>query len=205
MLDQLFNLVKEYAKEPVIENQAIPNEKNNDIVAEATSTVTNGLQNVMAGGGLQNIIQMFQGKGGGSGGGLAGLMKNPMVAMMIGHFTSKLVGKYSMSPQQAGQVANQLIPQTLDGLIQRTNDPSNSQFDLSSLLNSISGGGRSEGGIDLSGLVSRFSGGGMDVDGDGDVDMQDMIAKFTSRSQNNLSNRQSGGGVMDMLKGLIGG
>lgn len=205
MLDQLFNLVKEYAKEPVIDNQAIPNEKNNEIVAEATNTVASGLQNVMAGGGVQNIIQMFQ--GGGQAGGLGSLLKNPMVAMMIGHFTSKLIGKYNMSPQQASGVANQLIPQSLSGLIERTNDPSNSQFDLSNLLNSLSGGGASGGGggLDIGGLVSRFTGGGGDRDGDGDVDLQDMISQFTSRSQDNLQNRQSGGGVMDMLKGLIGG
>lgn len=206
MLDQLFNLVKEYAQEPVIDNQAIPNEKNNEVVAEATNTVASGLQNVMAGGGVQSIIQMFQGNG--QGGGISSLLKNPMVSMMIGHFTSKLIGKYNMSPQAAGDVANQLIPQTLNGLISKTNDPANSQFDLSNLLNSLSGGGQpggGGGGLDIGGLVSRFTGGGMDSDGDGDVDMQDMISKFTSRSQDNLQQRQSGGGVMDMLKGLIGG
>lgn len=204
MLDQLFNLVKEYAREPVIENQAIPNQQNNEIVADATSTVASGLQNVMAGGGVQSIIQMFQ--GGGQGGGISSLLKNPMVAMMVGHFTSKLISKYNMSPQQASGVASQLIPQSLNGLIQRTNDPANSQFDLGNLLNSLSGGGgQGGGGIDIGNMVSRFTGGGMDSDGDGDVDLQDMIARFTSRSQENLQNRQSGGGVMDMLKGLIGG
>ncbi|MBI1343925.1 MAG: hypothetical protein GC171_13410 [Terrimonas sp.] len=204
MLDQLLNLVKEYAEEPVIRNQEIPNQQNQDIVAEATNTVASGLQNVMAGGGVQNIIQMFTG---GDQNNVASLMKNPMVAMMIGHFTQKLVSKYNMSPQAAGSVASQLIPDTLKGLIQKSNDPTNSQFDLNGILDSLSGGGQAEtgnGGFDIGGLISRFTGGGMDVDGDGDVDMQDMIAKFTSRAQNNIGRQQQGGGIMDMLKGLMG-
>lgn len=211
MLDQLFNLVKEYAQEPVIDNQDIPNEQNHEIVAEATNTVASGLQNVMAGGGLQNIIQLFNGGGpssdNGNGGGMAGLLKNPMVAMMIGYFTRKLVGKYNMSPQSASGVANNLIPNVLQGLIQRTNDSGNSQFDLNTILNSLSGGGQAPsaggGGFDIGNLVSRFTGGGMDADGDGDVDMKDMIAKFTTRTQNNLQNQQSGGGLMDLIKGFM--
>jgi len=207
MLDQLFNLVKEYSQEPVINNPEIPNEQNSEIVAEATNTVASGLQNVMAGGGLQNIIQMFT--GGNGGGGLSGLLKNPMVAMMIGHFTRKLISRHHMSPQSAGAVANNLIPNVLQGLIQRTNDPSNSQFDLNKILNSLSGGsaddsnGTGENGFDIGGLVSRFTGGNTDTDGDGDVDLQDMIGKLTKRTQNSLQ-KQSGGGILDMLKGMIG-
>lgn len=211
MLDQLFNLVKEYAQGPVIDNQEIPNEQNHEIVAEATNTVASGLQNVMAGGGLQNIIQLFNVGGptsdNGNSNGMAGLLKNPMVAMMIGYFTRKLVSKYNMSPQSASGVANNLIPNVLQGLIQRTNDSGNSQFDLNNILNSLSGGGQAPsaggGGFDIGNLVSRFTGGGMDVDGDGDVDMQDMIAKFTKRTQNNLQNQQSGGGLMDLIKGFM--
>ena len=59
MLEELFNLVKGSATDSVINNPDVPNEHNNEIVAEATNTVASGLRNMVAGGGLQNIISLF--------------------------------------------------------------------------------------------------------------------------------------------------
>ena len=100
MLEQISELVKQYGKEVVVDNPDIPNEQNNAVLAEATSTITGGMQNMLAGGGLQDIISMFTGGGrnsqGNQSGGIAGLIKNPMVSMMIGHLVSKLVGKLTL-------------------------------------------------------------------------------------------------------------
>ena len=63
MLEQISALVKQYGKEVVIDNPDIPNEENNAVLAEATSTITGGMQNMLAGGGLQDIISMFTGGG----------------------------------------------------------------------------------------------------------------------------------------------
>ena len=52
MLEQISELVKQYGKEAVIDNPDIPNEENNAVLAEATSTITGGMQNMLAGGGL---------------------------------------------------------------------------------------------------------------------------------------------------------
>ncbi len=108
MLEELFNLVKGAGQQTVVENPEVPNEYNNDVMAEATSTVAGGLKNVMAGGGLENIINLFQRGGQQSAGGSGGLLKNPMVTMMIGHLISKLTGKYNMSPASASNVATNL-------------------------------------------------------------------------------------------------
>ena len=51
MLEQISELVKQYGKEAVIDNPDIPNEHNNAVLAEATSTITGGMQNMLAGGG----------------------------------------------------------------------------------------------------------------------------------------------------------
>ena len=64
MLEQISELVKQYGKEVVIDNPDIPNEENNAVLAEATSTITGGMQNMLAGGGFQDIISMFTGGGG---------------------------------------------------------------------------------------------------------------------------------------------
>jgi hypothetical protein len=96
MLEQISALVKQYGQGVVIDNPDIPNEDNNGVLAEATSTITGGMQNMLAGGGLQDIISMFTGGGGNKQGnqtgGIGGLLKNPMVAMMIGHLIV-LMGK----------------------------------------------------------------------------------------------------------------
>ncbi|MBK6633231.1 MAG: hypothetical protein IPG38_01935 [Chitinophagaceae bacterium] len=59
MLEELFKLVKETSADSVINNPDVPNELNNDVVAEATNTVASGLRNMVAGGGLQNIIALL--------------------------------------------------------------------------------------------------------------------------------------------------
>ena len=63
MLEELFNLVKGSAQDTVINNPDIPNEHNNEVIAEATNTVASGLRNMVAGGGLQNILFLFGNKG----------------------------------------------------------------------------------------------------------------------------------------------
>jgi hypothetical protein len=209
MLDQLFNLVKQFSGDTVINNPAVPNEKNNDVMAEATGTIAGGLQNILSGGGLQNILSLF--KGGGAGGG-SGLMSNPIVNMMVGHFTNKLMGKFGLNSGIAGNIAGSLIPNVLNGLISKTNDPNDNSFSLDGIIRSLTGGGGSNqvassgggGGFDLNGIIGKLTGG--DRDGDGDTDLQDALAAITGGArQQQQQQAQGGGGIMDMIKGLIGG
>jgi hypothetical protein len=203
MLEQLFNLVKEQSSELVVNNPEIPNEYNEDVMADATETVFSGLQSSAASGGLQSILSLFNQKGGASGGGLAGLLSNPIVTSLISQFAGKLTGKYNVNSSQASGIAEQLIPSVLGNLVQRTNDPTNSSFDLNGILGALSGGGgNSGGGFDIGSLVSKVTTMGGDVDGDGDADMQDMIARFTQGAQQNQG-QAGGGGVLDLIKGFI--
>jgi hypothetical protein len=203
MLEQLFNLVREQSTEVVVNNPQIPNEYNEDVMADATETVFSGLQNTAAGGGLQNILSMFKQQGSqGGGNGIAGLLSNPIVSTLISQFAGKLTGKYNVNSNQAAGIAGQLIPSILGNLVQRTNDPNNSSFDLNGILGALAGGGnKSGGGFDIGSLVSKVSSLGGDVDGDGDADMQDMIARFTQGAQQNQG--QGGGGVLDLIKGFM--
>lgn len=200
MLEQLLDLVKNFGKETVVENPEIPNEQNHEVLADATKTITSGLQNVMAGGGLQNILDLFKGNSGTG----AGLLKNPMVSMMIGHFISKLVGKYNMSPSSASSVANNLIPNVLNGVITETNNPENPGFTLDGLLGSLTGGG-SGGGTQLQDLLSQFTGGADTGNSGGGLDIQDLIGNFTKKAQDSFqpSSQSGGGGLMDMIKGFL--
>jgi hypothetical protein len=170
-----------------------------------------GLQNVLAGGGLQSILGLF-GKGGNAGAS-AGISKNPIVNMIAGHFMSKLMGKFGLNSSAASGIAGSLIPAVLGGLINKTNDPSNNGFSLDGLLGTLMGNGGAapqqqaqaaqSGGI--GGLLSKvMSGGGLDKDGDGDTDMQDLLGMVTGGAQQAAGQRASGqGGFMDILGSLI--
>ena len=89
MLEELFNLVKNVAGDTVVNNLEVPDEKNNEVIAEATNTVASGLRNMVAGGGLPNLVSLFKENSNSQGGG--GLLSNPIVNMMVGHLAGKLM------------------------------------------------------------------------------------------------------------------
>lgn len=214
MLEQILSLVKEYGQESVVDNPAIPNSQNNAVLAEAANTVTGGLQNMLAGGGLQDILSLFTGGGNNQpntqSSGIGGLLKNPIVVMMVGHLVSRLISKFNMSPAQANSVSQSLIPNVLNGLITRTasNDPSNDAFDLNDLIGSLTGGNvptkESGGGFDFQGLLNQFTGGGNSGNGkSGGFDLSDIISQVTQGAQQNQEQAKSGGGIGDLIKGLF--
>jgi hypothetical protein len=216
MLDQLFNIVKQFGQDTVVNNPEVPNEHNEDVMADATKTIASGFKNVLAGGGFQNILDLFGGGGRSSGGagsgGIGGLLKNPMVTMMIGYFISKLVGKYKMSPSSASSVANNLIPNALSSLIDQTNDSKNPNATLDGLIGSLTGGGEQSasnggGGFQLQDILEKFTGGGNGGSGGGGFNLQDIIGKLTNKAQNSFQDNDGGssggGGLMDMIKGFI--
>ena len=218
MLDQLINIVKQFGKDSVENNPEVPNEYNNEVMADATKTIASGFQNVMAGGGFQNILDLFKGagtSGNKAGGGIGNLLKNPMVSMMIGYFISKLVGKYKMTPTAASNVANTLIPNSLNSLIQQTYDPNNEKATLDNLVGELVGRagaaenseqqGQGDGGFSLQNLLEQFTGGGNGGSGSsGGLNIQDIIGNLTQKAQNKFQDQGTdGGGLMDLIKGFM--
>jgi len=204
MLENLFNLIKEQGQEAVIDNPAVPNEQNHAVLASATSSVAEGLQGVLAGGGLSDIMSMFGGthNSAASGSGLSGLLNNPIVGNIISSFTNKLTNQHGIAPDQASSIAGSLIPGVISKLITRTQDPNDSGFDMNNIIGSLTGGAHG-GGFDLQGLLGKFGGAGLDTDGDGKVELSDIISKVTSGAKQQQSGA-GGGGLMDMIKGLMG-
>jgi hypothetical protein len=194
MLKELFDLVKGEARDTVINNPDVPNEYNNDVVAEATNTVASGLRNVVAGGGVQNVLSMFGGNTN-----KRSLLGNPIVSMMMGHFASKLMNKFRLGPTQANNVSGHLIPNVLGRLINKSNDPNDSAFSLEKLLGSITGGRSNDvasrtGG--MGGLLKQFSGDGMSKGG-GLLDMVKDLAGGAQEQQ-----QRNGGNLLDLIKGF---
>jgi len=194
MLKELFDLVKGEATETVINNPDVPNQYNNDVVAEATNTVASGLRNVVAGGGVQNVLSMFGGNTN-----KKSLLSNPIVSMMMGHFASKLMNKFRMGPSQANNLSGNLIPNVLGTLINKSNDPNDSAFSLEKLLASITGGRSNQvtsqsGGI--GGLLNQFNG-GRQSNGGGLLDVVKTLAGGAQEQQ-----QRNGGSLLDLIKGF---
>lgn len=199
MLKELFDLVKNNATETVVNNPAVPNELNDEVVAEATDTVASGLRNMVAGGGLQSIISMFTG-GSGQQPSNSSLLNNPIVSMMIGHFVSKLTNKFNMNSGTANQVATGLIPQVLSSLVNKSNDSNDGSFSLDGLLNSITGGQLSQqqgNGINLQDIIGQLSGGQQNGGG-----LSDIIGQLAQGAQQQQQ-KNGGGGLMDLIKGFM--
>jgi len=195
MLKELFDLVKGEATETVINNPDVPNQYNNDVVAEATNTVASGLRNVVAGGGVQNVLSMFGGNTN-----KKSLLSNPIVSMMMGHFASKLMNKFRMGPSQANNLSGNLIPNVLGQLINKSNDRNDSSFSLEKLLASITGGRSNEvtsqsGG--LGGLLNQFNGGSQSNGGGGLMDIVKSLAGGAQEQQ-----QRNGGSLLDLIKGF---
>jgi hypothetical protein len=194
MLKELFELVKGQATESVINNPAVPNEQNNEVVAEATNTVASGLRNIVAGGGVQSLLGLFTG-----GNDKKSLLSNPIVSMMMGHFAGKLMNKFNMNNTQANSLSGNLIPGVLGSLINKTNDPNEQGFSLEKLLGSITGNKSDlgNGGGGLQDLLSQLTAGGPQGGGGGIMDIVKTMAGGAQQQQ------QASGGLLDLIKGFM--
>ncbi|MBB1285492.1 hypothetical protein HRH25_13995 [Flavisolibacter sp. BT320] len=197
MLKEIFELVKGSATETVIQNPAVPDAQNEEVVAEATNTVASGLRNIVAGGGVQSLLGLF-----GSSTDKRSLLGNPIVAMMMGHFAGKLMNKFNMDPAQANQLSGSLIPGVLGSLIGKANDPNESAISLEKLIASITGKKDeltgAQGGGGLGDLLSQISGDGSQQSGGS---MLDIIKELAGGAQ---QQQRTNGSLLDLIKGLRG-
>jgi hypothetical protein len=215
MLDQLTDLVKKISGQSVIDNPEIPNEKNEDVMAEASNTVVSGLQNILSGGGLQNILNLFS-YNSQKAGGANGLLQNPIVNMMVGHFTRKLMGKFGLQSNAASGVASGLIPGILNSLISKTRNNADTSIDLNRIISSLTGGnvevaaaqpGYNGGGIDFQDMLNQFTGAGNNPNGGNGIDLNNIISQVSraaQQSQENQVKEETGGaGLLDVIKGFF--
>ncbi len=193
MLEQLLNMVKEQAGAAIIQNPDIPDERNEEAVADVTSNIAGGLQQALAGGQFKDVLSLLGGRGG-------DLQNNPLANQLSGNAVESLMNKFNLNQGQAGNVVSNLLPGVLQNLISKTNDPSDNSIDLQGIFNSLTGG--KTGGLDLQGLLGRVTQGGLDRDGDGDTDLNDIISMVKGGAAE--QQQRGGGGMMDIVKGLFG-
>lgn len=207
MLEELFNLVKGVANDNTEHNNVLPADQKDAVVAEATNTVASGLRNMVAGGGVESLLSLFGGNNNNAQSG-KGLLSNPIVSMMIGHFASKLMSKFNMGSGDANNVATSMIPNVISSLVNKTNDPSDNGFSLGGLLNSITGGKVNElapqqaSGGGLQDILGQLMGGANASGGSGGGGLMDIVKQLAGGAQQQQQ-QNGGGGLMDLIKGFI--
>lgn len=164
MFENLLNLVKEHAGNAIINNPAIPNERNDEAVHEASNSIFTTLKDAIAGGNINEVTNLFNGGNPAS---------SSLTQGIQGNFIQTLMSKFGMNQSQATSTAGGLIPNVLEKLVHKTNDPNDNSFNIQGILGSLTSGAGG-GGMDLQGLIGKFTGGG-----------------------------NSSGGLMDNIKGLF--
>ena len=149
MIDQLIKLVEQNAGDAIVKNQAIPNQFNNAAIQEVAAQIFNGLKGQVTQGNMQQVVSMFQG---GSGSSLSG---NPMVSQIISSVARNFASKFGVSPQAAQSIVSSLVPTVMNQLVSKTNNPDDNDFDLTSMMQGMSGNSN----LDLGGILSNLAGG----------------------------------------------
>lgn len=145
MIEQLLQIIQQQGQDAVVNNPAVPNEHNDQVMSAAGNSIFDGLQQAMAGGGLTQITSLFSGGEGASS--LSSLASNPMVQNIISSFAGKLTGQFNVNAANAQQIGTDLIPQVLSKLSGQVNDPANQSIDINSVIGSLTGGGGAQGGL----------------------------------------------------------
>jgi len=172
MFEQLTQLVQQFGKDAVVNNDAVPNEHNEAVMSEASNSILSGLQKIASEGGTEDLAGLFQGNA-------ASDSSNPIVQKLTEQLTGSLGSKFGMDADAASGVAGNLIPKVLGSLVNNAKDPNHKGFEVSDLVNAISGGAGNSGLMDA---VSKYGGQfGLDQNEDGKVDLSDAMAAVTKK------------------------
>jgi uncharacterized protein YuzB (UPF0349 family) len=124
MFDNLLALVQQHAGDAIIKNDAIPNERNDEAVQLASSSIFDTLKKLSRQWQCRRYCKYVYCKqyNVNNGNAMAGIMQNDLV--------QNLMHKFGIDANAAGGIAQNLIPTVLSNLVSKTNDPNDSSFEL---------------------------------------------------------------------------
>jgi hypothetical protein len=194
MLEQLMGLIKDNSQEAIVNNPAIPNEHNESAMQTILSSVVGGLANQ----GQTNqsgLFGLLSGKAGGN------ISSNPIVSGMANTAISSIMSKFGLDKSAAGGIVSAVLPSVIGSLINKTNDPNDSSFDLSSIMGAVMGGGQQQqqSGDGMMDVLGSVLGGGNQQAPQQGGGLMDMVGGLLGGNQQQQPQKQQGGGLMDML------
>ena len=158
--DLLQGLVQQHAGSAVINNPDVPNEQNESAISSITDGILGGLKQHAAGGGLGSIIGMLTN---------SGQVDATTSQNVQGSVVDSLMGKLGIGKGIASGIAASIVPSILGSLSKNSADKSNTSFDPSSILSSLTGGKTA--GMDIMGMADKMIG-----NGDGKLDLNDLTS-----------------------------
>ena len=208
MLDQLLGLVQQNSQQAIVQNPAVPNEQNNDVMQTLLGSITGGLQQEAQNGNVPGIMGLLSGKSGTT---PNALMSNPIVAAIASKAVNAIMEKFGMSSSTAGGIVSSVLPGVLGGLISKVTNSGDSSLDFNSILGSLLGGSNTNNTSSQgSGFNFNEIGNAM---ADGKLDMSDLVrmggslmggGKNTAPA-NNDQKQNDGVDLGGLLGGLFGG
>ena len=168
MFEQLTQLVQQYGGNAVVNNTAIPNEHNEAVISETSTSIFAGLQKIASEGGGEQLAGLFNGSSPID-------SSNPVVQQITQQLTGSLGEKFGLSSADSSGVASSMIPQILNSLVNKAKDPNDTSFQITDIISSISGNsGQASNIMDtISKYGMQF---GLDQNNDGKVDIADAAA-----------------------------
>lgn len=202
MLDQLLGLIQQNSQQAIVQNPAIPNEQNEDVMQTLLGSITGGLQEQAQSGNIQGLMGLLSGNNGASAG--SGLMSNPIVASIASNAIGAIMQKFGINNGAASGIVSSVLPGVLGGLIGKVSNSGDSSLDFNSILGGLLGGGGAPAGGQASGFDFNQIGYAL---ADGKLDMNDLMRVGGSLMGGGQgaapSNNQQQGGLD--LGGLLGG
>jgi len=161
MLDEIMNIINQHGQQSVVENSAVPNEHNEGVLQEASSSILSELQQMVSGGNFSQLIGMFQGT------------DHTVTNDISNNFAQNISQKFGIDPSAATNIAGSLIPQVLGSLKSQIVTQGFGGMNMQNIFASLGNGGGVQDIINSVG--NQF---GLDKDKDGDVDLSDITGFF---------------------------
>ena len=168
MFEQLTQLVQQYGGNAVVNNSAVPNEQNEAVINETSTSIFEGLKKIATEGGGEQLAGLFSGKSSID-------SSNPVVQQITQQLSGSLGQKFGLSSDASSGVAASMIPQILSSLVNKAKDPNDNSFQISDIIGSLTGNSGQASGImeTINKYGMQF---GLDQNADGKVDAADAMA-----------------------------
>lgn len=171
MLDQLTALVKQFGENSVVKNSSVPNEHNENVLQDTTTSIFEGLKNSVSSGNLSDLGALLQGNN--------AIASSPIVKNIMEQLSGKMSANYGIGSSESNVVASELVPKVLESLIGKAKNPNDNSIQIEDIVGAISNGNASG----LMETISKYGGVfGLDQDGDGKINMSDVTAAVTKKS-----------------------
>ncbi|MES2566153.1 MAG: DUF937 domain-containing protein [Bacteroidota bacterium] len=140
MFDNLLKLVKDHAGDAIINNPAIPNEKNDAAIETTTNSIVDTLKAQASAGNVSSLTNLLKGKS----------TEAPLASSIQSKVVDNLMKKFGIDNTQASQIASTLVPKVMESFVKKTNDPNDKSFELSDVMSSL--------GINAAGIMDKIGG-----------------------------------------------